>query len=165
MDTVFGALKDIAGARAICLYSKEVQTIKDELDLLDEAGQIKKITPPKDHQKDTDSDNKGYRAIHYWFKIGEKRKEVYEFKDLEDLKCEIQIRTVLSDGWAHASHEINYKPGIDSELRNDGTYMKILDDLFKLSSEIENKDDKLQELRERFDDVCEKYYRENKRRQ
>lgn len=71
----------------------------------------------------------------------------------------------MSDGWAQASHEISYKPIIDvSLLEKDPEYKNILDDLLTLSDEIGNKDDALQKLKVRFQTVCDKYYRENKRR-
>jgi ppGpp synthetase/RelA/SpoT-type nucleotidyltranferase len=87
IDSVFNALKDIAGARAVCLYSEDVKIIQKELDSLHEDGQINRIDLRNDKKKTDDPKNKGYRAVHYWFTIGDKRKDLYEYTDLENLKC------------------------------------------------------------------------------
>ena len=54
-------------------------------------------------------DKVGYRSIHYVCKIGEKRGLLPEYKGLDGLVFEIQVRTVLQHAWAELEHDRSYK--------------------------------------------------------
>jgi putative GTP pyrophosphokinase len=58
------------------------------------------------------SDQFGYGAIHFIVKF---RREASgaRYDDLKNLKCEIQVRTVLQDAWAIFAHHLSYKKKSD----------------------------------------------------
>jgi hypothetical protein len=58
------------------------------------------------------TDKVGYRSVHYVCLLGDKRASNLEYKDLCDLKFEVQIRTVLQHAWAELAHDRSYKFGV-----------------------------------------------------
>jgi ppGpp synthetase/RelA/SpoT-type nucleotidyltranferase len=159
---IFSELKDIAGARLICLYDDDIQTIIDEFDKLLDGAQLMKVDSKwHDHttflaEHHTDSDDYGYRAFHLVFFLGEERLKMYEYSDLKGLKCELQIRTELSDGWAQASHELKYKSKlkISKKMMVHNEQFKIFEDKFRdLAIFLSDSDKKLIDLKELFCDI------------
>lgn len=51
----------------------------------------------------------GYRSVHYVVSLSEQRTNLPEWRNLANLKFEIQIRTVLQHAWASISHTLQYK--------------------------------------------------------
>lgn len=51
----------------------------------------------------------GYRSVHFVCDLGEGRSNLPEFRGLEGLQFEFQIRTVLQHAWAELAHDRNYK--------------------------------------------------------
>ena len=107
-------LSDVAGARMSCLFQDETNIILNELKQLGKDKEIE-IVDTEDYILSKKDDN-DYRAHHRVFKLGSKRLDIYEFKDLKDILCELQIRTLLADIWANASHQLFYKKKFPSEL-------------------------------------------------
>lgn len=114
---IFSELRDIAGARIVCIYNDDVEKIIKELDALRIKGEIsfnREDGDVKEWERSADDPGKtntfDYRSYHVTFTLDENRLKLYEYNDLRGLKCEIQIRTMLADGWANASHELAYKP-------------------------------------------------------
>ncbi|KRD27987.1 hypothetical protein ASE36_19475 [Rhizobium sp. Root274] len=54
-------------------------------------------------------DQVGYRSVHFVCDIGKQRSALPEFEGLDNLKFEIQIRTVLQHAWAELAHDRSYK--------------------------------------------------------
>jgi len=98
----FNKIEDIAGVRIICEYYAELDLIEKCIDkMFNVIKKEKKITALKVNEF-------GYLSDHYIIKL---RKEITKEteKDLLDLKCEIQVRTILMHSWAVVSHDIDYK--------------------------------------------------------
>lgn len=120
-EKIFGDLKDVVGLRMICLYNAEKNKISDKFKELSTNGEI------ENYKSDSIVDPLGYKSIHISFSLGSKRCGFYELNDLRERKCEIQIRTILEEGWADISHRFVYKPGvpkglikkIEQEIKND----------------------------------------------
>ena len=55
------------------------------------------------------SNQVGYRSVHYVCDLGSERARLPEFRGLEGLKFEFQIRTVLQHAWAELAHDRSYK--------------------------------------------------------
>ncbi|MFE4120082.1 hypothetical protein [Priestia sp. YIM B13486] len=51
----------------------------------------------------------GYNALHLIVKLNPERLELMEYEKFSDLKCEIQLTTVLFHSWSQMSHNIIYK--------------------------------------------------------
>lgn len=55
------------------------------------------------------TDKVGYLSVHYILQLSKKRLELAEYKEYENLKCEVQVRTLLQHAWAEIEHDRNYK--------------------------------------------------------
>lgn len=117
-------LRDFAGARAVCLYVDHVELlgaaflnqpapkVQNTETGIGEPKEIVKLRKPEDvvvHDKELGVDS-DYRAVHITFDIGNYFTDLPAYEDLRDMRCELQIRTVLSDGYAQAHHDVVYKP-------------------------------------------------------
>ncbi len=67
-----------------------------------------------DHQ--TQYNPKGYRGDHFIFRFDESRSNSIEYRKFKNLKCEIQVSTVLFHAWSEVEHDIIYKPEGDEQL-------------------------------------------------
>lgn len=102
-------IMDFAGVRIIVYLPSDLKIISDAVERLF-----------KDHILCDGSGNKvdllgkdkvGYLSIHYVVTIDTNE---LEYTDLNGIKCEIQIRTVLQDAWAQIFHDRLYKGNYES---------------------------------------------------
>lgn len=105
-ELILRDIKDLVGLRIVCLYPAEKQKILDEFEKHKDKIQIEDLDT-KDYP-----DPMGYRSTHISFTLSNERCKLYELDDLHERKCEIQIRTILEQGWADVSHKTLYKPGV-----------------------------------------------------
>ena len=97
-DGMIENLHDIAGVRVICPYIADIYTVRDillkqpDLTLLEEHDYIEN---PKES---------GYRSLHIVVSI-----PVYLTDSVQNVKVEIQLRTIAMDFWASLEHELHYK--------------------------------------------------------
>lgn len=112
-------VKDIAAIRVICHYKDDARRLwelmkKDCEDYKEKPkgkalyglGEFDTPKEPSDEPGIFD-----YPRFHLWVKLAKKRVELPEYDDLRDIPCEVQIGTILEEGWADVNHEIIYKPG------------------------------------------------------
>lgn len=98
----FNKVVDIAGVRIVCKYYSELDFIEKCIDeKFNVIQKEKKITALKINEF-------GYLSDHYIVKLRKEKTKETE-KDLLDLKCEIQVRTILMHSWATVSHDLDYK--------------------------------------------------------
>lgn len=108
----FSEITDFAGVRVVYLYSTDrariESVVEDNFDIIEK---VDKITS-------ADEDQFGYGALHYLVRIKENHSGA-RYDDLQDLVCEVQIRTILQDSWAVVAHHLSYKQESDipAELR------------------------------------------------
>ncbi len=109
----FDLIEDIAGVRIICLYRKDLFKLQS---MIAQEFEIVKI----DTSRTRTEAPFGYASDHYIVKLSKNCKGP-RYDNIKDLKCEIQVRTILMDAWATVSHHLDYKQEIDipSELRAD----------------------------------------------
>ncbi|MCJ7446388.1 MAG: hypothetical protein MUO72_01715 [Bacteroidales bacterium] len=97
-------ITDIAGLRIITFLESEIETI---------AGIIKKefqIDPINSIDKRKhEADQFGYKSLHYVVSIKQSRCKLTEYKKFANLKCEIQLRSILQHAWAEIEHDLGYK--------------------------------------------------------
>lgn len=98
-------ITDIVGVRIITYYSDDVdkiaQIIENEFDV-DRENSI-------DKRESLEPDRFGYCSVHYVVKMSPMRLALCEYQAFKDIKCEIQIRSVLQHAWAEIEHDIGYK--------------------------------------------------------
>lgn len=98
-------ITDVSGIRIIAYTNHDVssicQVLQDEF-LIDEDNSGDKA--------DMLEINKvGYLSVHYILQLKENRTNLLEYKIFKDLKCEVQVRTLLQHAWAEIEHDRNYK--------------------------------------------------------
>lgn len=103
--TDISEITDICGLRIVTYYSDDVDKIAA---LINNEFEV-------DHQNSIDKraimepDRFGYLSLHYVVSLSDNRLELPENKKFENLKIEIQIRTILQHTWAEIEHDLGYK--------------------------------------------------------
>jgi len=97
----FDAIEDMSGVRVICLYRSDLGKLEE---LIHEDFKVVKA----DITRTRTEMPFGYASDHYVVKLSDECKGP-RYDGLEELKCEIQVRTILMDAWASVSHHLAYK--------------------------------------------------------
>lgn len=102
-------ITDIVGLRIITHYSDEVDRVAEIIEnefLIDSENSI-------DKRSSLDPDRFGYLSLHYVVQLKPERCNLLEYKRFNDLKFEIQIRSILQHTWAEIEHDIGYKSKVE----------------------------------------------------
>lgn len=98
-------ITDLAGVRIITYSRKDIEIIskivKDNFEI-DEKNSVDKTLK-------LEEDKVGYRAIHYVVSFDENRIRMPENQIFKELKCEIQITSLIAHTWSEIIHEKGYK--------------------------------------------------------
>ena len=125
----FGDVHDLCGIRVVVSTLTDIKRVRDllrrELEVVSEKwlGQDK-------------ADVFGYRSLHMQVRIDKRRGEETEWVGARECEAEVQIRTVLQDGWAIVSREHDYRNG---RVAPD----KVRRRLFRVASLVESSDEML----------------------
>jgi ppGpp synthetase/RelA/SpoT-type nucleotidyltranferase len=133
-----GQCTDLAGCRILCLFLSQVEDIKK---IIEEEFDVIEVTDKKSTKK---FDQFGYLSLHMLVKIPKNRLKFIECEGLENLVCEIQIRTILQEVWAEIEHYLNYKT--TKEEKNEVLLRKI----FSLAGMFEVADSTFEEISHEF---------------
>ena len=98
-------IEDIAGVRVICLYRSDLQKIGDII-----SGCF--LVVDADTSRTRTEAAFGYASDHYVVKLSSDYRGA-RYDSIKDIKCEIQVRTILMDAWASVSHHLIYKQEVD----------------------------------------------------
>ena len=107
--TFLNELTDIVGIRIITHYSDDVDRIANIIEqefLIDTENSI-------DKRVSLDPDRFGYLSLHYVVELSKSRSSLIEYRRFDNLKFEIQIRSILQHTWAEIEHDIGYKSKIE----------------------------------------------------
>lgn len=102
-------ITDLLGARVITFYEDDVDKISSLIDkyfTIDWANSI-------DKRKGYELDCFGYKSLHYICQIPETMYSDPEHPEINKLRFEIQMRTVLQHAWATINHDIGYKTDVE----------------------------------------------------
>ena len=130
VESIQKNLNDVAGIRVICPFISDIYDVADMLLSQEDVLLIEKkdyIEKPKEN---------GYRSLHLIVEI-----PIFLSKGKENMRVEIQIRTVAMDFWASLEHQIRYKKGLEEG-------QKISEGLKECADTIARTDLRMQELRE-----------------
>lgn len=97
----FEQTEDLAGTRIISYFQEDANKI---IRLIQECGDFVVI------QSETkEGSHFGYTAHHFVVKLAYKRTRLIEYKELRNLKCEIQVTTIYDHAHAQPEHQFRYK--------------------------------------------------------
>ena len=102
VQSVFENLSDVAGVRVICAFIDDIYKVADMLTAQDDIELIKR----KDYIKNPKMN--GYRSLHLIIEF-----PVFFSDHKEQIRVEVQIRTIAMDFWASLEHQLKYKKDID----------------------------------------------------
>lgn len=98
-------ITDLAGVRIILYSKKDISLIADIIKRSFDVDKENSI----DKSLVLGEDKVGYRGEHYVVTLGKDRLRMPENKKFENLKCEIQITTLIAHTWSEITHEKGYK--------------------------------------------------------
>lgn len=101
VESVRKHLNDVAGVRVICSFIDDIYKVADMLSAQDDVVLIK----TKDYIKKPKMN--GYRSLHLIVEV-----PVFFSDHKENMRVEIQIRTIAMDFWASLEHQVKYKKDI-----------------------------------------------------
>lgn len=135
--TNLNEITDIAGVRVITYYTDDVDKVAQ---LVEQEFAVDKENSI-DKREALEPDRFGYCSVHYVVEMSPERLNLLEYKSFKNLKCEIQIRSVLQHAWAEIEHDLGYKSEktIPKNIRRDFS---------RLAGLLEIADEKFQEIRQ-----------------
>lgn len=101
VETVRENLNDVAGIRVICAFIDDIYQVADMLTAQDDVKLIK----TKDYIKNPKMN--GYRSLHLIVEV-----PVFFSDHKEQIRAEVQIRTIAMDFWASLEHQVKYKKNV-----------------------------------------------------
>lgn len=125
-DLVFSKFWDLSGVRVLCVFKDDMERVKQELCRANNPADLNDLANPFENDlyglrvnfidKRSQHD---YRAEHFILGLGSKRKELQELRELSTLLCEVQVKTILSQGWSDADHDLFYKSDLPPSKREE----------------------------------------------
>jgi putative GTP pyrophosphokinase len=97
-------ITDIVGVRVITYFEDEVDKVAKLISkefIIDGENSVDKRV--------TESDRFGYRSLHYVVSFTKARLGLTEYASFNEIKIEIQIRSILQHSWAEIEHDLGYK--------------------------------------------------------
>jgi putative GTP pyrophosphokinase len=135
----FNENEDFCGAR-IVLY--HLNDIKKVIEIISSEFYVQEN---EDKGTKLDINEFGYRSHHFIVKFREEWLTTPNYRGLNDIKIEIQVRTILMHAWAEIEHKLGYKnkEQVPSDLKRK---------LFMISAKLEEADGQFQELKSNIED-------------
>lgn len=98
-------ITDLCGIRIITYFSDDVDRIAE---LISQEFEVD-VENTIDKRKNEDPTKFGYVSLHYVISLKEENSSAILYRRFENIKLEIQIRTVMQHAWAEIEHDLGYK--------------------------------------------------------
>ena len=135
IDSVVNNLNDVAGIRVICYFIDDIYDVAKMLARQDDV----KLLEVKDYIRNPKEN--GYRSLHMIVEV-----PVFFSKAKQNMRVEVQIRTIAMDFWASLEHQLRYKKNIEDIKDSEDISLE----LKKCAEVIADTDCKMQNIRERI---------------
>lgn len=141
----FGDVRDLCGIRVVVPTLTDVKRVRDLIHRELDVGQEQWLG-------DSEADVFGYRSLHLQVKINQRRGSETEWRAIHECEAEVQVRTLLQDGWAIISRSHDYRTGrvAPNDVRRR---------LFRVASLIECSDEMLDQYCKEVRAARDKYQR------
>lgn len=135
IDSVMNNLNDVAGVRVICYFIDDIYYVAKMLARQDDI----KLLEVKDYIRNPKEN--GYRSLHMIVEV-----PVFFSKVKQNMRVEVQIRTIAMDFWASLEHQLRYKKDIEDVVDSEDIGLE----LKNCAEVIADTDCKMQNIRERI---------------
>lgn len=163
----FADIEDIAGSRANCLFEEDVEAI---CSLIEDGGdfdvcsktqiestaikrfkRVGTLLGEGGWQEEPEEKKRiGYNATHYIVKLTPARTQHIEYRNLRDIKCEIQVKTIQDHAWAQVDHRLRYKSDEYKKRMDQDTIDKVDDVFVRAFGDLRNAKEKFSKLRQYY---------------
>ena len=134
-------ITDLVGLRVITFYIDDVDKVASIVERLFEIDWENSIDKRKIHE----IDSFGYLSLHYICRIPESSYSDPAHPEINKVRFEVQMRTLLQHAWANMNHDTGYKSGVEIPR----IYMR---NMSRLAGMLELVDDEFSRIRQELSD-------------
>ena len=127
MNSLMYYIEDVAGVRVICSFIDDIYEVADMLISQDDVT----LVSVKDYIKHPKPN--GYRSYHMIVEV-----PVFFANRRQNMKVEVQLRTIAMDFWASLEHDMKYKKEIDGADEIVMQLKQCADDIAKIDKKMQN---------------------------